>query len=270
MIHRRLIENLKRQQWTAVGIELVIVVLGVFIGLQASNWNQERVSDTEAANFAERLKADLREEDWGYQLQIAYNRQVLANADRAASALEGKTTISDEALLISAYRATQYKQRLRRRSTYDELISTGTIGLIRDPTLRDTAMRLYNAPALDAVAREGMLSRYREAFRMALPNDVQRALAKNCGDRYIETGHYANLPHVLDYPCSSGLSAQVIGEATRALRSSPELLPLLRLRIADIETRIVDLTSNNRTILEKLRAIATEKSPAIKAAPGNQ
>ena len=259
MIRQRVIEHIKNQQWTAVGIELLIVVLGVFIGLQVSNWNQERTTARQAANFADRLKADLREEDWAYQLQIAYNREVLANADRAASALEGKTTMADEALLISAYRATQYKQRLRRRSTYDELISTGMIGLIRDGTLRDTAMRLYNIPTIDNVVREGMQSRYREAFRMSLPNDVQRALAKNCGDRYIETGDYAAITGVLDYPCTTGLSEQAIGEAAKALRSSANLLPLLRVRIADIETRLVDLTNNNRTILDNLRAIATEK-----------
>ena len=98
----------------------------------------------------------MREEDWGYQLLITYNREVLTNANRAVDALDGKADLSDEALLVSAYRATQYKQRLRRRATYDELISTGTIGLIRDQMLRDTAMRLYNTPALDNLAREGM------------------------------------------------------------------------------------------------------------------
>src|ERR1700730_726263 len=118
MIGRRGIGHLKNQQWTAFGIELVIVMLGVFIGIQVSNWNQERINSRQAANFAERLKADLREEDWGYQLLIAYNREVLANANRALAALEGRATMSDESLLVSAYRATQYKQKLRRRSTY--------------------------------------------------------------------------------------------------------------------------------------------------------
>lgn len=259
MLRRRFIENLKHQQWTTAIIELGIVVLGVFIGLQASNWNEDRLSDAQAATFAERLKAELRDEDWGYQLQIVYNRQVLASADRAASALEGKATLSDEALLINAYRATQYKQRARRRSTYDELISTGTIGLIRDRQLRDTALRLYNIPTLENIAREGMQSRYREAFRMSLPNDLQRRLAKHCGDRYVADGDYTVLPEILDYPCSTGLSELAVGEAAQALRSSPNLLPLLRLRIADIETRLVDLTSNNRDILEKLRAIAAAK-----------
>jgi hypothetical protein len=259
MIGRRVIEQLKNQQWVAVGIELVIVIVGVFIGLQASNWNQERTVAEQATHFSERLKSDLCAEDWGYQMQIAYSRQVLGNADRAVNALEGKTKISEEALLVSAYRATQYRERLRRRSTYDELISTGTIGLIRDGTLRDTAMRLYNNPALDNMAREGKESRYREAFRMILPNEVQRALARNCGDRYIGTGDYAGINDVLDYPCTTGLTEQALGEAGNALRSSPSLLALLRLRIVDIESRLGDLTINSRAILESLRAIATEK-----------
>ena len=88
VIGRRVIGHLKNQQWTAFGIEFVIVVLGIFIGLRVSNWNQERTVDQQAAKFAERLKTDLREEDWAYQLQITYSREVLANAERAASALD--------------------------------------------------------------------------------------------------------------------------------------------------------------------------------------
>jgi len=38
-----------------------------------------------------------------------------------------------------------------------------------------------------------MQSRYREAFRMTLPNDVQRALGSNCGDRFVRAGDYEGL-----------------------------------------------------------------------------
>ncbi len=245
--------------WTTIAIDLIIVVVGVFIGMQASNWNQERATHQQSAEFTTRLKADLREEDWGYQLMIAYNREVLDNANRAVGALDGTAALSDEALLVSSYRATQYKQRLRRRSTYDELISTGTIGLIHDQALRDTAMRLYNIPTLENMAREGMQSRYREAFRMSLPNDVQRALGKHCGDLIIHPGDYAAIHGVLDYPCRTGLSEQSIAASARALRSNPNMIPYLRLRISDIETRLADLTGNNRDIMENLRSIAQEK-----------
>lgn len=259
MILRRAAEHLKQQHWTAFAIELVIVVLGVFIGMQASNWNAEREDNKKSAVFTARLKADLRGEDWIYQFLIVYNREVLANANRAVDALEGKTALPDEALLVSAYRATQYRQRNRRGSTYNELISTGTIGLIHDQTLRDTAMALYNLATFDNLVREGSQSRYREAFRMSLPNDVQRALAKNCGDHVILPGDYATMQGNLDYPCSTGLSAQDITKAVQALRTNSDIVPYLRLRIADLETRLFDLTGNNRDIMEHLRAIAQER-----------
>ena len=39
MILRRLTTNLRAQNWTAIAIDFLIVVLGVFLGIQASNWN---------------------------------------------------------------------------------------------------------------------------------------------------------------------------------------------------------------------------------------
>ena len=171
MIFRRFAGNLRTQDWTAVVVELLVVVVGVFIGLQVSNWNEERETDERAVIFSQHLIEDLREEAWGYQLMIEYNQQVRANAERAERALTGEAPLDDEALLVAAYRATQYKQKLRRRATYDELISTGSIGLIRDRTLRDLAMRVYSMPTIDNFVREGMESRYRETFGGAATQD---------------------------------------------------------------------------------------------------
>ncbi len=43
MILHRLIHHMKNQHWTAVFLDFVIVVVGVFIGLQVNNWNQARI-----------------------------------------------------------------------------------------------------------------------------------------------------------------------------------------------------------------------------------
>jgi hypothetical protein len=134
---RHVISHMRRQDWGAVVIELIVVVVGVFIGVQASNWNENGETDQKAAVFTQRLRSDLREEAWGYEYEAGYFNEVLASAKRAADALSGKTPLSDVALLVSAYRATQYRYNIRRRATYDELTSTGEIGLIRDPALRD-------------------------------------------------------------------------------------------------------------------------------------
>jgi hypothetical protein len=256
MLLRRVMEHVREQNWSAIGIDFVIVVVGVFIGIQVSNWNAERSTARQAALFTANLGADLREEAWRYQYIIEYNLDVLAAAETAVNALAGTAPLSDGQLLVSAYRATQYKGATQRRATYDELISTGTIGLIRDHALRETAMRVYTITTFENLTREALDSGYRNAFRMAVPNDVQRALNRDCGDRVVEVGDYHGITEVIDYTCELNLPAAQVAEAASALRASASLVPLLRLRIADLDTRLVDLQANNRDILRGLQTLS--------------
>lgn len=257
---RHVIVHLRRQDWTAVFIELVVVVVGVFIGVQASNWNEQREMDRKAAVSSERLSADLREEAWGYAMNIGYFDQAQANARRAADALTGKIPLSDEALLIATYRATQFNGNTRRRVTYDELISTGEIGLIHDAALRDLAMRVYTDPVIDQISLDGQHSEYREEFRKAIPYDVQLALAEKCGDHIVPVGNYEDIAHVLDYPCATGLSPATIEAADGILEKDPRIIPLLQLRIVDIGTDLGNLTVYYaNTIRKPLQRLVEEK-----------
>ena len=43
MIVRRAANALKEQNWTTILIEFVLLVAGVFLGIQAANWNEQRV-----------------------------------------------------------------------------------------------------------------------------------------------------------------------------------------------------------------------------------
>jgi hypothetical protein len=54
MILRRVISHFRKQEWTAVFIDFVIVVCGVFIGIQVANWNEARA---EAEAFERKLAA---------------------------------------------------------------------------------------------------------------------------------------------------------------------------------------------------------------------
>ena len=47
MLLRRTIEHVKAQNWFAVGLDFVIVVFGVFVGLQVQDWNDSRKHQAE-------------------------------------------------------------------------------------------------------------------------------------------------------------------------------------------------------------------------------
>jgi len=59
MIGRRIAQHMKQQHWTGVFIELVIVILGVFIGLQADNWNNARKQRQAESELIRELRSNL-------------------------------------------------------------------------------------------------------------------------------------------------------------------------------------------------------------------
>jgi hypothetical protein len=62
MIIRRITEGLKQQHWTSVSVELVILVLGVYIGLQAQEWSKQREDRQAEIQIIADFLADLEQD----------------------------------------------------------------------------------------------------------------------------------------------------------------------------------------------------------------
>ncbi|MFN0023869.1 MAG: hypothetical protein ACKVS5_08215, partial [Parvularculaceae bacterium] len=60
MILRRVIAHFRKQEWTAIAIDFVIVVVGVFIGIQVSNWNAGRADRVSERHYLAQLRQDLK------------------------------------------------------------------------------------------------------------------------------------------------------------------------------------------------------------------
>ena len=210
-----------------------------------------------ARKKAAQLELDLRRKSWGGARKGAGRKKTGKRRDARHRA---RPEINNHHVQHAVLRTRTDVPRLRRRATYDELTSTGEIGLIRDQTLRDLAMRLYTAPMFDSIHKEGIENPYRKAFRMAIPYAVQDALQSACGDRLVPTGDYKAIAHSLDHPCSPGLSPSAMAASAAILRNDQHFLEFLRLRIADIETNLGNLTGTyESTIREPLRRLAQEK-----------
>lgn len=59
MILRRVIGHFREQEWTAIAIDFLIVVLGVFVGLQVNDWNEARQDRKDERFYLARLQEDL-------------------------------------------------------------------------------------------------------------------------------------------------------------------------------------------------------------------
>lgn len=74
MLLRRLTKHVESQNWLAVGIDFLIVVLGVFIGIQLGNWNDTRSDKREYDLAVER-----------YVIEAKANLETLNNLDNEFS-----------------------------------------------------------------------------------------------------------------------------------------------------------------------------------------
>jgi hypothetical protein len=243
MLLRSLAGNLKAQNWATVSIELLVVTVGVFIGIQVSNWNENRLTIDRANVLTERLLSDLRLETRNIMVVYGYHEDVLANAERTLQALTGEKVVSNTNLLIFAFRATQYSLRPNRRSNYDELIATGGISLITDKELQQAATDYFGSRLFEVVRKSGLESRYRSLLRETMPMTVHRKIRLACGDdarRNFDFDH-AQPGDLLDFECSPDLTQIEVDTAVTALRANDSIVPALRLRIAIMDTELADI-----------------------------
>jgi len=98
MILRRIAHHLKQQQWTAVLIELVILVLGVFLGVQVSDWANERANRSAETRHLEEIAEDLRADAEAFERISAAAEQpsvfrLPAHQSRMGGRLRGKLNV---------------------------------------------------------------------------------------------------------------------------------------------------------------------------------
>lgn len=137
MILRRVTEHLKGQHWTAVFLDLVIVVVGVFIGLQVDNWNAARAERRSERTYLERLRVDFDANVKTLQSYVEGRRRDGRILTELAVALgEGGKAPSDDALQGPLCRWGAAPLPPLRQGTYDELVSSGALSILHDEKLR--------------------------------------------------------------------------------------------------------------------------------------
>jgi hypothetical protein len=74
MILRRLTKHVKEQNWFAVGLDFVIVVLGILIAFQITNWSAARKARADLVLAEQALTADLIQNYFHAQERVTLNR----------------------------------------------------------------------------------------------------------------------------------------------------------------------------------------------------
>lgn len=144
MIMRRVMERLRKQEWTAVAIEFAIVVLGVFLGLQANNWNQAAIDHRAEAAYLSQLRGDLQRIEGAARDQIEFERFQGRVAGAVFDLIEHDRSADRGRRIGMGMSQLTMRRTLRMESpTFTDLQSSGNLEIISDPTLRSDIISYF-------------------------------------------------------------------------------------------------------------------------------
>jgi len=217
MILRRLAQQLREQNWAAIFIEFVLLILGVFLGIQVANWNEARKDQQRASEVIDRLALDFERIDarlsrnamkWQRNLDSA--KQLLADLDAHQKA--GVWRREKSAMLIDLNNVTSMNPAAPRAATYVELLSAAQLGILGDERLRN-ALRDYDTLTENLTRLNTTLLERLEPFRAILVAHLQFDSALTAEHLYTEFHRGATRA---DYFNDADLDALAADPATRA------------------------------------------------------
>ena len=172
MLLRRLAQNLKEQNWTAIWIEFILLILGVFLGIQVANWNVTRQDIKREAEFITRLNSDFQKIDMRladsvslWELKTKATVNVLADLEAFQKTARWPRTKNE--MLADLNYAFNNRIPAPRSATYIELLSAGQLGLIRNTKLRDALLE-YDAQVGYTMTAFDILVKRSEPFMATL------------------------------------------------------------------------------------------------------
>ncbi|MEM6538439.1 MAG: hypothetical protein AAF668_12015 [Pseudomonadota bacterium] len=220
MILRRVIEHVRTQNWTAIALDFVIVVVGVFMGIQLGNWNEARQLNTQEATYLHQLRDEIHSNATAMQLKSPYLDLVISGGETGLAFLEGDGTClsSCEDLVISLFHASQVWGTPFSDEKYQEVTR---LGLPTDQTARDVIQELYlfliGGNSINATPPP-----YRERVRGHFSFDASSALWRDC-HQALDSGFEA-----LSFNCRDALSAIDLTATLERIHADTELATMLR------------------------------------------
>lgn len=246
MILRSVIAHVREQNWTAVGIDFLIVVVGVFVGIQVSNWNESRHEDERARSYLDRIHGDLQTDirELGsrrlFWTEVAdYGNDAIAYAERG-QLVDGSAWKT----VLAFYQASQLFPFVPADTTYQEMHSAGELGLFRDQVLRQALADYYVSGAGQAA---NFLFRtepdYRKLVRGLTPSLVSRQIWTACHRQIAASGQ-----ELLD--CDSPMPEAAAQAVLDTYLAEPRLLLELRFWITNLEVMTGLISAHERAAQE--------------------
>lgn len=91
MILRRIMSSLRKQRWSDLGLELLVVVVGIFLALQADSWYQTRSEQKQLSVYLQALTDELGSSAWIRERYVGWHQRVIDGLLNTLDGLDANT-----------------------------------------------------------------------------------------------------------------------------------------------------------------------------------
>jgi hypothetical protein len=201
MLLHRITKHVTDQNWFAVFIDFLIVVVGVFIGIQVANWNTERGELKQERDYLIRLHEDIAESITNQTRDINFLNLQLADQAIALKSLDACVIEpSDSEVFQRAINMLGFINFPRfSRRTVDEMAASGQTDILQNISIQATLAKIvaqieWRASAVDTIF--GSI----ESRRLIVDNYVRYNLNLSYTDEFI--GEFAAVSFDITAMCA--------------------------------------------------------------------
>jgi len=140
---RRLADGMQTQNWYTVAIELLVLVVGIFLGLRVDDWNQKRLDRNDEQILLNRLHEELLD---SIALRAFLRERRIENWHGLRGGLDYLISPDDERVFSGTECRAIYNSHIKTGYIADlpsfrTLVATGRLHIISDEALRATLVR---------------------------------------------------------------------------------------------------------------------------------
>ncbi|MEP0200923.1 MAG: hypothetical protein ABJ084_03820 [Halioglobus sp.] len=145
MLLRRITEHVKEQNWFAVGLDFCIVVAGILIAFQITNWSEARSARQLEREYMVLLARDIATIETALRQQVVQDQHIATNAKKALKKINDRRSGMDPLDIGQSLTSIFGRRTLDLQSpTYSEMMSVGRLTLIQDTTLRNRIISYFD------------------------------------------------------------------------------------------------------------------------------
>jgi len=156
MILRRIAEGIKNQDWFIVVIEIFVVVIGIYIGLQVDDWNKARQDRAEEMRVLQQLGIEVQAAIEAKNNVLKASRESEGFLIEAIEIIQGDREGDDLSFeqCSALWRSHIINPNFNGLLTYEELALSGNLGLLSNPALRSALIAFQNQVNNDTAVGE--------------------------------------------------------------------------------------------------------------------